>query len=287
MTERSGFADVPGGRIWYRKIGDGTATPLLTVHGGPGHPHDGFEPLQQLAEHRPVIFYDQLGCGNSERPHDNSLWTVNRFVEELQCLREHLELERFILFGHSWGTALAVDYMLRYGGGVEKLVLMGPMLSTERWLTDANRLRDELPEDVKAVLDSHERDGTTDSAAYISASNVFEDRHVCRVTPRPASVQRSQDKMGIAVYNYMWGPSEFTCTGTLRDYDRVQDLHKLALPTLLLCGRYDEATPESAAHYCSEIDGARLHVFENASHSPHHEQPEEFIQIMNEFLCDD
>src|SRR6266540_2413750 len=108
-----GYIAVEGGRVWYRIAGEGrTGIPLLTLHGGPGYPHDYLEPLERLADERPVIFYDQLGCGKSEHPNDASLWQADRFVRELAQVREALGLDRMHLFGHSWGTMLAVDFVL-------------------------------------------------------------------------------------------------------------------------------------------------------------------------------
>src|SRR5260370_2765931 len=108
-----GYVPVEGGRVWYRIAGEEKAgVPLLTLHGGPGYPHDYLEPLEQLADERPVIFYDQLGCGASERPVDPALWRIDRFVRELAQVREALRLDRMPLYRPSWGTMLAVDYIL-------------------------------------------------------------------------------------------------------------------------------------------------------------------------------
>src|SRR4051794_14106810 len=129
---------VEGGEVWYRIAGDDRAgIPLLTLHGGPGYPHDYLEPLEQLADERPVIFYDQLGCGNSDRPEDRSLWRIDRFVRELAQVRTALRLRRMHLFGHSWGTMLAVDYVLS-PAPVTSLILASPALSIPRWMADAD-----------------------------------------------------------------------------------------------------------------------------------------------------
>jgi proline iminopeptidase len=123
-----GYIPVEGGRVWYKIVGAGTpGIPLLTLHGGPGYPHDYLEPLEQLAGERPVIFYDQLGCGRSDRPNDRALWRVDRFVRELAQVRQALGLERIHLFGHSWGAMLAVDYLLS-GASAASLILASPAL---------------------------------------------------------------------------------------------------------------------------------------------------------------
>src|SRR5262249_10200477 len=111
---REGKVAVEGGNVWYRIVGaDKPGVPLLILHGGPGIPHDYLEPLDALANERPVVFYDQLGCGNSDRPKDKSLWTIEQFVDELAKVRAALKLDRVHILGHSWGTILAVEYMLK------------------------------------------------------------------------------------------------------------------------------------------------------------------------------
>ncbi|MGH2651639.1 MAG: alpha/beta fold hydrolase, partial [Actinomycetota bacterium] len=101
-TVSEGTIPVPGGTVWYGTIGDG-GIPLLCLHGGPGMSHDYLDTLADLADRRMVVFYDQLGCGQSERPDDPSLWTIERSVAEVAAVREALGLERMHLFGNSWG----------------------------------------------------------------------------------------------------------------------------------------------------------------------------------------
>ena len=161
-----GYVDVPGGRIWYRIVGSGKRTPLVLLHGGPGAPSYYLNPLAALADERPVIFYDQLGAGRAEKPTDVTLWRVERFVEELSRLRTALRLDQVHLLGHSWGTMLAVDYMLTKPVGVRSLILASPVLSMSRWLEDAATLKKTLPESIQAVIAKHESAGTFDSPEY-------------------------------------------------------------------------------------------------------------------------
>src|SRR5881396_4425861 len=133
MKSEEGYIDVPGGKVWYRAVGDNAeATPLLCLHGGPGFTHYYLEPLEALAGRRQVVFYDQLGCGRSDRPDDPSLWTVDRFVEELAVVREALGLERLHLFGSSWGGMLALQYVLDRRPRLESLVLSSSPASSRR-----------------------------------------------------------------------------------------------------------------------------------------------------------
>ena len=164
-----GFVAVPGGHVWYRKVGWGDLTPILVLHGGPGYPHDYLEPLEELAIDRSVVFYDQLGCGRSERPDDPGLWTVERAVLELAAVREALSLPRVHLYGHSWGTMLAVDYALTWPEGLESLILASPCIQIPRWIEDSKQLRKQLPTEVQQVLDHGEATGEIYSPEYLNA----------------------------------------------------------------------------------------------------------------------
>ena len=141
---KEGYVDVPGGKVWYEVLGDGDGLPLITLHGGPGSTHFGLEPLQALADDRPVVFYDQLGCGNSDRPDDPSLWRVERFVEELHILKDALGLDQFHILGHSWGTMLGTDYYLTHPEGIVSLIQSSPCISIPKRLEDCNSYRKQV-----------------------------------------------------------------------------------------------------------------------------------------------
>lgn len=284
MVERERYATVPGGRVWYQVVGDGPTVPLYALHGGPGFPHDYLEPLADLADERPVIFYDQLGCGRSDRPDDPSLWNVERFVAELAEVRRALGLERVHILGHSWGSMLATDYALTRPDGLVALVLASPPLSIPRWLDDLAAYRRELPADVQAVLDEHEAAGTVDSPEYGAATMAFYRRHLCRLDPWPEAQQRAFDGAGLPVYHAMWGPNEFYMTGSLRTYDRTDRLPELDVPTLFTCGRFDEATPATTDWYRSLVLGAEIAIFEQSAHVPHLEEPDRYRATVADFL---
>lgn len=281
---QEGYVSVSSGLVWYQVINSGDAIPLLTLHGGPGFPHDYLEPLGNLANERPIIFYDQLGCGKSERPDDATLWQRNRFVEELSQIREALKLEQFHLFGHSWGSMLAVDYALTQPNGLVSLVLASPPLSIPCWLNDAEGYRLSLPVEVQEVLRKHEQQGTTDSEAYQSAAMEFYQRYLCRLNPWPEALKRASIGEGTPVYDTMWGPSEFFMTGNLLDYDCTTRLGEIDIPALFTCGRYDEATPDTTAWYQSLLPKSELVVFEQSAHHPHLEETEYYLQVIRNFL---
>jgi len=280
---REGRIGVRGGEVWYRMEGGGDATPLLLLHGGPGAGSATFEPLFALADERPVIAYDQLGAGRSDRPEDDSLWRLERFVEEIDAVRRGLGLDRIHLLGHSWGGFLALEYALGRPAGLASLCLCSAAAGTPEFEREVRRLVGELPAEVRATLARHEAAGTTHEAEYFAAVMRFMQRHICRLDPWPEMLLEF-DPMESAPYRVMWGENEFTITGNLRTWDRGARLGEVRVPALVTCGRHDEATPACARTLARGIPGARLHVFERSAHMTFLEQPEEFVRVVREFL---
>jgi proline-specific peptidase len=279
-----GYIDVEGGRVWYRSVGEG-GVPLLCLHGGPGFTHYYLEPLEALADRRQVIFYDQLGCGRADRPTDPGLWTVDRFVQELAEVRAALGLERMHLFGSSWGGMLAMQYTLDRQPDLESLILCGSPASMTRWVSDCTGLLEQEPPEVVQVIRQHERDGFTACPEYQAAILGFYRKHVCRMSPWPGGLERSFAEAGYEVYNFMNGPSEFTVTGTLKTWDVMDRLPEIAVPTLLVGGRYDECTPGHLEEMHRRIAGSQLEIIEDASHLCFAEQPNVFNDLANGFLA--
>lgn len=284
IEAREGYIPVTGGRVWYQIVGSGEATPLLVLHGGPGIPHDYLEPLADLADERPVIFYDQLGCGKSERPDDLSLWRLDLFAEEVGQVRQALGLSQVHLLGHSGGTIVALEYLLAQPAGVVSLTQVGPVLSTARLMADINRLYATLPQEVFAAVQRHEAAGTMDSEEYQQAVEAFSRRYMNRVWPKPEASQRAGQGVGVQVFHTMWGPYELQSTGNLKDYDRTDRAHELQLPTLFLCGCYDVCTPEETARYHHLVAGSQLVILEQSSHAPFDEERDAFMQVVRDFL---
>jgi proline-specific peptidase len=283
MTE--GYIEVPGGKVWYKALGGHhNATPLLCLHGGPGFTHNYLEPLEALASQRPVIFYDQLGCGNSERPADDGLWTVDRFVEELAQVRAALRLDDLHLFGSSWGGMLAMQYVLDRRPPLRGLILCGSPASMPRWVADCADLLARQPDQIRKIIKDHEAGGFTACPEYQSAILSFYREHVCRLDPWPTGLERSFAQAGYDVYTTMNGPSEFSVTGTLRTWDIMDRLPEIAVPALLIGGRHDECRPEHLAEMHRRIPGSRLEIIEDASHLCFAEQPAEFTRIIESFL---
>ena len=281
-----GMLDVPDGVVWFQRIeSQAGGTPLLCLHGGPGMPHDYLEPLAALSDERPVIFYDQLGCGRSPAGRDVE-WTVDRFVNELVAVRSQLGLSEVVIFGNSWGGMLAIRYMLDGPAGVSALVLSSAPPSVSQWLADAARLRSNLPLSVQEVLRIHEERGHYACPEYQGAVAEFYRRHLCRVSPWPEYVERTFAGMGGDVYMAMWGPSEFgPVPGALRDWEMIDRLPEISVPTLVTCGRFDEASPEHMGMLAAGIPGAELTIFEASSHTAFIEETPAYLARLRTFLA--
>ena len=284
MKLREAMIEVPDGRVWYRSIGEG-GVPLLCLHGGPGMTHNYIDPLEDLADRRQVIFYDQLGCGRSDKPDDTSLFTVPHFVRELEAVRGALELERFHLFGSSWGGMLAMQYLLDYKpASVVALLMAGSPASMPRWVKGCQELLAELPAEVREVIESHEAQGFTACPEYLAAVAVFYQRHLCRLRPWPTGLERTFGEMSQVVYETMNGPSEFTVTGRIRDWDIFDRLEEITVPALVMGGRYDEIREDQLLDIHAGIAGSELVIFEHSGHTPFHDERELFMSTVNEFL---
>jgi proline iminopeptidase len=284
---REGYVAVTGGRVWYRIAGAGAGTPLLVIHGGPGVPHDYLEPLEALGDERPVVFYDQLGCGRSDLPDDPSLWRIERFVAEVAQLRAALGLLRVHILGQSWGTILATEYLLGKPAGVESVVMANPCLSVPRYLEDMKRLCADLPGPAReAIARANDSPAAEhgDTPEDQIATFEFYRRHVCRLGTWPAALNRSVAGTGAQPYRTMWGANEFTCTGNLHEYDSTARLGEIAIPALFLAGRFDETTPDSTAWYQSLVPGSELAIFEHSSHMPQLEEPARYLAVVRDFL---
>ena len=279
------------GETWYRTVGperDEGRVPLLCLHGGPGANWLHMKPYEALADERQVVFYDQLGAGNSavSEPHDPAMWTPELYVEEVDVVREALGLDRVHVFGHSWGGMLGMQYAAGRPDGLVSLIVESSPPSVPAWMPEIARLRSELPPEVEATLREHEEARTTDAPEYEEAVMVFYRRHLCRVDPWPDWFVECFQLLDAnpEVYHSMNGPSEFHVIGTIRDWDITDRLGEIAAPTLIFSGRYDEVTPASTEAAHRLIPGSEYVVMEESSHMAQAEQPEETLALVRDFL---
>lgn len=275
------FVIVPGGRqvwcktMWYKETAHNT--PLVCINGGPGFGHTMLENLFALAVDRPVVMYDQLGCGKSMGGEDDpSLWTIEHFVEELECVLQAHDRKKCYLLGVSWGATVAAAYTVAYPYSVEALILTSPLLSTELWERDTRTLLAQLPLDTQAALIRHEAAGTTDHEEYKQALDLYMKTFVCRCKEWP-----DFGPLNVRMYTTMWGTSECSPTGTLRGFNSIPALNVLAsIPILITIGKYDQVSKETAA----EVKKATVVVFENSSHCSWLEESEAYMQAVRSFL---
>ena len=286
FPSEEGMIDVPGGKVWYRKIGNGPGVPLLAMHGGPGGTSCRFEVLAPLANERPIIFYDQLGSGRSEHPTDTTLWNFPRFVQEVDAVRRALKLDSIHLLGHSWGGALAAEYMIATRPtGVKSVIFSSPLISTARWIADADSLREQLPESIQKVLDDNEKAGTLNSPAYAAATDSFYARHVQRL-PAASIARCAGVTSNDTIYRQMWGPTEFLSNGSLKSWTRSADMDEITTPSLFIAGEFDEARPPTLEEFRKTMRDARLVVIPGGAHAAMREKPAEYIAAVRAFLSD-
>ena len=283
---REGFIKTGAGNIWYKIVGaNKKKIPIIILHGGPAAPCCYLFPLEALSNDRPIIFYDQLGCGQSDKTKDKAFWTIEYFVEELSFIRKALDLEEIHILGHSWGTMLAVDYMLNVQPeGIKSLIFSAPCLSSSHWQKDQRSYLKELPQDIQETIIKAEKNNEFNSKDYQDAMRVYYEKHLCRLNPWPQVLMKSFKMTSYEIYKYMWGASEFTMTGTLKNYERVKELKKINIPTLFTCGQFDEATPQAASYYQENLPSSELFVFNDASHNHHLEKTGLYLSIVQDFI---
>jgi len=272
------------GQTSYWCHGSG-ADALVVLHGGPGFPHYYLQNLSDLAsDNLRVVFYDQLGCGDSPAPTGFSDWSVELFVEELELLREAVGLSAMHLLGHSWGGSLAIEYALAYPQKTSSLILSSPLVDSSLWSQGARKLQDCLPGDQGERMRAHEEAGTTESEEYQRIYDEYLLRHDCSLDPLPEDMLLAREKFGTDVYNAMWGPSESHASGLLKDWSCLDRLDQIKLPVLVLSGSKDSATPEQVGAGVNRLQDVRWQIFPAGTHNLHLEQPEVYLPAVSAFL---
>ncbi len=286
MQKTEDFMERIGYKTWYVIHGDASdKIPLFVLHGGPGFPHNFQNNHSALTKNGyQVVLYDQLGCGLSDRPSDNSMWTVGFFVEELEALRKHLGFEKINLIGQSWGGSLAFEYTLKYPDRVNKLVAHSPLVDTKLWVEEADKLKDLMPDNSGSRMRELEATGETDNDEYKKLSNLFDASFVLRLRPKPQDVTDGNKAAGFRVYNTMWGPSEAHATGKLKNWSVMDRLFEVKQPVLLISGKYDEATPKQMQMIVDRISDVKWELFEDSAHCANLEEPDKFLETVSDFL---
>jgi proline iminopeptidase len=274
---------VRGGNIWYKVTGTGTATPVVLLHGGPGMSSFYLKPLEDLGNDRQVIRYDQLGGGKSDVITDTTLFIFDHFVKELDSLRAHLGLQKWHLYGHSWGTIIAIEYYRAYPDKVASLTFGSLCFDIPAWEQSTRQLLKTLSDSLQDAVRKAELTGRYDVPAYQEAMNQFYSLYVCR-RPVQADLDSMLATFNTGIYGYMWGPSEFSITGTLKNYNTSSFLPQIKVPVLFTVGEFDEISPESVKSISDKVPGARYVMFPGSSHMTSWDARDENLKVVREFL---
>lgn len=259
---------------------------LLLLNGGPGLPCDYLltPHLALLEQGWTVVSYDQLGCGNSDKPEDDSLWTLPRYVEECEEVVRRLGLERYCLLGHSWGTWLGTEFALRNQERIAKYVFADGDCDTPHLVGELEQLRSALGIETVRMMHRREAEGSIEHPEYQAAITLLNHRHVCRLDQWPEPLTRSLADWNMGPYRTIQGPNEFTYTGNIRDWTLIPNLPQLRVPSLVLCGEHDELPVACSYRIYDALPDARLKVFAGCSHMPFYEDPAAYFPLLLRFL---
>jgi proline iminopeptidase len=273
-------------KVWTKKIGSG-AIKVLTLHGGPGATHSYLECFEKFLPQAGIEFYyyDQLGCGFSEKPADASLWSLDRFRDEVEQVRGALGLDNFILYGHSFGAMLAIEYALRYPMTLRKLVLSNMTASSLDYDTYLHQLRSTVSPEVREKMDQFEKDSRYDDPQYEALVREFlYAKNGCRLDPFPEPVERTSKLLAKAVYNTMHGPNVFLTTGNLKLWDRWTDLMRIQTPTLTIGSRWDQVDPTEVEKEAHKLPRGRYAFCSNGSHMSMWDDQQSYFDQLIPFL---
>lgn len=276
-----------GYKTYYKIFGSPcNRIPLVVLHGGPGSAHNYLLDLQRVSESgRQVVFYDQVGSGLSEGPDDTSQYTFNFFIAQLNSLRAHLSLNEIHLLGHSWGGMLAIEYLLTIPEGVRSLTLASSMVSMPLFAEEVKKLRKQLPKQIQRTLHKYEKSNDLDNPEYSEAYQAYHKQFIFRGDVWPKHLDAPDNELGKRIYRDLWGINEAYPNGSLKKWNRLQDLHKISTPTLITAGKYDELTPRQAVLTQQEISGAERVEFEFSAHATTAEEPQRYNEVICTFLA--
>ena len=262
---------VAGGKykVWTKQMGSGSVKVLL-LHGGPGFSHDYLEAMEAFLPQAGIqmYYYDQLGVGNSDIPDDPTLWTLPRFLTEVEEVRRGLGLDRFVLYGHSWGGILAMEYALNYQQHLRGLVISNMTAGMQSYLKRTAALKAQLLSPaLLARLNALEaaKDYASPDYQRIVMEELYP-RMLCRLQPWPEPVTRAIRLHNEKIYNQMQGKSEFEVTGNLKDWERWDRLHEIKVKTLTIGSTYDEMDPADMRKMAALMPYAVSAICPNGSH---------------------
>ncbi len=278
--------------VWTKRVGNNPKLKVLLLHGGPGATHEYFEAFDSFLPARGIeyYYYDQLGSGNSDRPTDTSLWTLPRFVEEVEQVRQALGLDRdnFCLLGHSWGGILATEYALKYQRHLKGLVISNMMASIPAYNDYARQvLTPAMDPRTLAAVKALEAAGDTSNPDYMGLLiPMHYEKHVLRrpYADWPEPVVRSFSHINGELYTLMQGPSELGASGRLADWDRFDDLGRIAVPTLMIGARHDTMDPAHMKAMANRAPNGRYLHLPEGSHLAMYDDQQRYFEGLTAFL---
>ena len=277
--------NVDGNNVKVYEFGSGRET-LLCLNGGPGLPCDYVRDCHSWISDKgyKVVAYDQLGCGQSDKPDNKELWNVKRYATELNTIIKTLNLKNIHLLGQSWGTILGMEYAVTYPNVVKTLIMDNGVADVPHLISELNRLREALGSETVKMMLRHEAEGTLDHPEYQAAITILNYRHVCRLDEWPAPLTRSLNDWNMDVYGTMQGPNEFLYIGNLKDWDRISEMKGVDTPSLITVGMHDELPPSCALKMHNALPNSIIKVFKNSSHMPFYEEPDEYFKTLINFI---
>lgn len=259
---------------------------LFLVHGGPGCPSNYLQDSHAIFAEQGyrVVTWDQLGCGQSDKPTDPSLWQLSRFVDEMEAVRQYLALGKVHVLGQSWGGVLGIEYCLRYQRHVKSFILANSTANIPLMEKGFERLRAALGSETCAMMSRREAEKTTDHSEYQAVATLLFYRHICRTEQWTKAMQYSCANIGKPAWDAMFGAQVFKCDGNLKHWDRTEDLDKIKIPVLIIHGEHDEIIPDCAASAHQRLPNSEFLLMRHCSHTPFYEDPLVYQSALKSFL---
>ncbi len=274
---------VTGGKIWYKVSGTGTGTPVILIHGGPGMGSFYLKSMEGLGFDRPVVRYDQLGAGKSDRMTDTTLMVIPRFVEELDSLRRTLRYDKVFLNGNSWGTIVAVEYYKAHPDRVAGIIFSGEAFDITAAEKEINKWVATLSDSAQKAFAQYNKDKNLEAPAYKAATDEFYAKNVFR-HPVKADLDSMFAMIGMEQYKYFQGENETMVVGTLKGYSAMRILPTIKVPVLMTTGEFDELGPKLIEQHAKLIPGAKFIVYKGAAHITQWDAAEQSVKDAREFL---
>lgn len=294
LAVREGYMDFLGYKTYYRVAGDLRESiaahkyPLIVLHGGPGSTHNSLEVLDELGKDgRAIVYYDQLGCGNSYLEGHPELWVAQTWVDELSALIAHLEIPEYYLLGQSWGGMLLLEYALQLKPqGLKGAILSSTLPASQLWAKENHRQARMLPLNEWSALCAAEKSGDFSSKEYTQALDHFMELHCCDTffdEDMPECLRRKK-RFGDEAYETAWGPNELNATGTLASWDVIDRLQEITCPALIISGTDDECTPLIAKTMYDRIPNSTWELFEGCRHMCYVDGNKHYIKTVGAFM---